>query len=214
IISVLTWEVPSRTLTALVAYITLCLYPALLCVLPQMVMISLIVHNYYNRTKSRYVKKSPSSLYKHDAKKYAQNLHFLQNSMGDYAALYLKVRKDAEVLAWSDEARTLQLLKLCVGSMFGTLLVLRWVPFNYIALSGGLVLFFQNTAFYQALCATVPSAVAATMRSTLDDVRDALARAHAAAQAGGSNAGQATDIVVSLYENQRWWAGLGWLPHL
>ncbi|KAI8824067.1 integral peroxisomal membrane peroxin-domain-containing protein [Fimicolochytrium jonesii] len=201
ITEILTWQNPSKTFIIMVVYVFLCIYPTLFIVLPQLLLIYNIMNNYYTKTKKTVTGKKPSANVQ-----YLKNMQFIQNSMGMYCDAYEDVKKNSTVLDWSDEEETIRILKVAVGSMFGVIFVVRIIPFNYIMLLGGVGMFLQNTAIFRAASTTVPPVLMKKLQHQVDTVREAIREARKGADDGV--------VVVSLYENQRWWAGLGWIPHL
>ncbi|TPX59554.1 hypothetical protein PhCBS80983_g02436 [Powellomyces hirtus] len=198
---VLTWQNPPKTVIVMVTYIFLCIYPTLLIVAPQMLLIYIIMGNYYKKTKKDVVGQKTSTNVQ-----YLKNMQFIQNSMGMFCEGYEDVKKNSKALDWSNEEETIHILKMAVASMFGVIFVVRMIPFNYIMLLGGVAMFLQNTALFRAASTTLPPVLMKKLQIQVDNIREAIREAR--------KAGDGSTVTVTLFENQRWWAGLGWIPHL
>ncbi|TPX60999.1 hypothetical protein SpCBS45565_g07362 [Spizellomyces sp. 'palustris'] len=198
---VLTWQNPPKTIIVMVTYIFLCIYPTLLIVAPQMLLIYIIMRNYYKKTKKEVVGRKTSGNVQ-----YLKNMQFIQNSMGMFCDGYEDVKKNSKALDWSNEEETIRLLKLAVASMFGVIFVVRVIPFNYLMLLGGVSVFLQNTALFRAASTTLPPVLIKKLQNQVDNIREAIREAR--------RTGDGSVVTVTLFENQRWWAGLGWIPHL
>ncbi|KAJ3156326.1 hypothetical protein HDU89_004108 [Geranomyces variabilis] len=201
VIEVLTWQNPPKTVIVMVTYIFLCIYPTLLIVAPQMLLIYMIMRNYYAKAKKEAVGQKTSGNVQ-----YLKNMQFIQNSMGMFCEAYEDVKKNSKALDWSNEEETIHILKIAVGSMFGVIFVVRMIPFNYLMLLGGVAMFLQNTALFRAASTTLPPVLMKKLQTQVDNIRDAIRDAR--------KAGDGSTVTVTLFENQRWWAGLGWIPHL
>ncbi|KAJ3153747.1 hypothetical protein HDU86_005080 [Geranomyces michiganensis] len=201
VIEVLTWQNPPKTVIVMVTYIFLCIYPTLLIVAPQMLLIYIIMRNYYAKAKKEAVGKKTSGNVQ-----YLKNMQFIQNSMGMFCEAHEDIKKNSKALDWSNEEETIHILKIAVGSMFGVIFVVRMIPFNYIMLLGGVAMFLQNTALFRAASTTLPPVLMKKLQNQVDNIRDAIRDAR--------KAGDGSTVTVTLFENQRWWAGLGWIPHL
>ncbi|KAJ3181740.1 hypothetical protein HDU87_000758 [Geranomyces variabilis] len=201
VIEVLTWQNPPKTVIVMVTYIFLCIYPTLLIVAPQMLLIYMIMRNYYAKAKKEAIGQKTSGNVQ-----YLKNMQFIQNSMGMFCEAYEDVKKNSKALDWSNEEQTIHILKIAVGSMFGVIFVVRMIPFNYLMLLGGVAMFLQNTALFRAASTTLPPVLMKKLQSQVDNIRDAIRDAR--------KAGDGSTVTVTLFENQRWWAGLGWIPHL
>ncbi|KAJ3090599.1 peroxisome- protein [Quaeritorhiza haematococci] len=202
VIEIMTWQNPPKTFAWLLCYIFVCLYPILFTVVPQIALTYHILRNYYDRTKRDVVRKPRAST----NMQYLKNMQFIQNFMGQFADLHDTAREKSKILDWSDEEETVRILKLVVISMFGVIFLVRLVPVNYIMLVVGVAAFLQNTALFRAASTTLPPVLMKNLQENIDTIRDAIA----AASRGQSG----STVTVSLFENQRWWAGLGWVPHL
>jgi hypothetical protein len=103
----------------------------------------------------------------------------------------------------------MRLVYCIVLSMFGAVMLSRLIPVNIIFLIGGLSLFVSNTAVFQAAQTTLQPVVLRNIQEKADFVREALSNvSRATSRAGVSKTN------VQIFENQRWWSGLGWINHM
>jgi hypothetical protein len=112
---------------------------------------------------------------------------------------------------WRDEDETMHLVYYIVFSAFAAVVLSRLIPINILCLIGGLSLFIKNTAFFQAAQTTLQPVVMKGLQENVDYVREAISNVSRATSRAG--AGVSTTS-VQIFENQRWWSGLGWINHL
>ncbi|KAJ3293946.1 hypothetical protein HK104_004102 [Borealophlyctis nickersoniae] len=206
LIAVVTWENPYKTGVVLAVYVVLCLYPMLLTILPQLVILYIIARKYYERVATE---ATPASRPKVDrSAQYMKNMQFLQNTMGIYFEMYEAFEQTATLLSWSNPADTIQALKLTILSIFVVLLTVSFVPIRYLFLVGGVSIFLYNIALVRSLLTTVPAAVLEKLQHSVERVKEKMD--------GNGIVGAEEDKsrAVVLFENQRWWAGLGWIHYL
>ncbi|KAJ1965074.1 hypothetical protein IWQ62_002755 [Dispira parvispora] len=173
----------------------------------------------------------PSTLFSHrpSTAVYAQNLQFIQNTMGMVCDLLDSVEILWTWLDWSDPNRTWQVVLVTILTMPLLTLAYWCIPWNYLLLFGGLGVFLGNTLWAQALVATCQPWLAyvgnrywakvsgwrSNMGHNLSESSLITAEETDPAYTKASN--QLTEhstVKVVVFENQRWWAGLGWIPHL
>ncbi|KAJ3326406.1 peroxisome- protein [Blyttiomyces sp. JEL0837] len=205
---VLSWKEPAKTLVALFSFILICLYPSVFIILPQTVLLYIISRNYYQKTKLEVVGPSNASgpSITATSSEYLRNMQFIQNQMGLFCDVHAAASKLGTWLDWSDEDRTLKVVQLALASSILVLAGVHFVPLNLIILAVGLFAFSANTALFRAASTTLPPALLKGIKERVDSIREGIVAATLAP--GG------TVITVVLFENQRWWAGLGWIPHL
>ncbi|KAJ3199746.1 peroxisome- protein, partial [Dinochytrium kinnereticum] len=185
------------------------IYPFLFVILPQIGLIYLITKNYYRKTKIEVVGKKvavPPSTLSTTSAQYIKNMQFIQNQMGMFCDLHGEISRHMKLIDWSDETETLNVLKVAAASAVGVIVVVRLIPLNALMLVGGVAAFFSNTAFFRAASTTLPPAIMKGLTDRVDSIREGIAAAR--------KAPEGSTVTVTLYENQRWWAGLGWIPHL
>ncbi|KAJ3113328.1 peroxisome- protein [Phlyctochytrium bullatum] len=209
ITDIMTWKEPANTVIALLSYIILCIYPVLFVILPQIFLIYLITRNYYRKTKLEVVGKksiAPSSTLSTTSAQYIKNMQFIQNQMGMFCDVHGEVSRHMKLLDWSNEKDTMAVLKAAAGSAVVVVVVVRLIPVNVIMLVAGVGAFFANTAFFRAASTTLPPVIIKGLADRVDSIREGIAAAR--------KAPEGSTVTVTLFENQRWWAGLGWIPHL
>ncbi|KAJ3392304.1 hypothetical protein HDU92_008535 [Lobulomyces angularis] len=205
LIEIFTWKNPYRTVAIMLVYIILCLYPTLFLIVPQTAFIYYLIKQYYRKTKHIAMNKKETKI--NVNLQYLKNLQFIQNHMGAFADGYDEIsRFNRNILTWNDEDETMKVLKIAIASIFGVVIFLRLVPTSWIFLGGGVFLFLQHTALFRAASATLPPVLMRNLQYRVDFVREAILNV--------TKAGTTGKTTVQLYENQRWWAGLGWIAHL
>lgn len=131
----------------------------------------------------------------------------IQNTMSKVSDAYDAGYNFYRMIDWSDPETTKDILTKVVVSTFATLAVVHFVPLNTIALVGGVLLFGSNTAICKALIVTLTPLFVKVVQQKVESVTTLIRDAR---MAGGNEA----IIEVSLFENQRWWAGLGFVKAL
>ncbi|KAI9346390.1 Peroxin/Dysferlin domain-containing protein [Zopfochytrium polystomum] len=248
ILDLLAWKDPLVSAACMLAYVILCIYPILVLVLPQLVILGIIAYNYRQR-QTQPADPSPvnidppvpdnpntEELFRKMSKlaksQYAKNLQFLQNLMGVYCDAYDQAVELAGILDWSDADRTQQILNVTLAAIPGALVAYYFVPLNWVALVAGLVLFLQGTSLWATVTVNVPKvlhakfyAVAAALVGMLP-LPDTMGAAAAGLPQGGGGESKAAKrtgeksnsraelAVAEIFENQRWWAGIGWANYL
>ncbi|KAJ3414824.1 hypothetical protein HDV05_005981 [Chytridiales sp. JEL 0842] len=216
ITEIMTWKDPSRTLVALLAYIILCIFPTLFMILPQFGLVVIITRNYYNKTKQEVTKKRSGGAYttiSTTSAQYLRNMQFIQNQMGMFATVHDEISANLRLIDWSSEEDTMQVLRVVVGSAVGVVVTLHLIPFNYIMLLAGLAAFSSNTALFRAASTTLPPVIMRNLQDKVTQLKDGILISSLSSGANSSKT-SVNISTVQLYENQRWWAGLGWIPHL
>ena len=212
IINILTWKNPPATILAMVAYTFICesllcyygsdmtgFYPNLLLLAPQFLLIYIIANNYYKKTKRIVIRKS-----RYTANvQYLKNLQFIQNFMSSFTDTYDTVKEQSSILNWENEEETLSVLKLVVLSIIGKLAFVRIIPLNYVAL-GGLVVFVQNTGFFRALKIVLLPLIQRKFKRHMNGLKETVQ----SFQARRSPDDDSTVTIITVFENQRWWAGM------
>ena len=223
-------------------YMMVCLNPNLLIFVPQAIIIGVIARNYYSKA-SRDARKSSGgkssrrsenggagnsnnnnhssisnsrplkpSQFKPDSIHYRKNMQFIQNTMGMYCDAYEGLRMVNTKIDWSDESQTALVLQLTVLSAVLVGVSYWMIPWNLVFLLIGLGAFLANTAIARASQALM----AQYLDTNMDVVRTKIQRLFGSDDASGSNANGSENhstIVIECVENQRWWAGLNWIPH-
>ncbi|KAJ3017807.1 UNVERIFIED_CONTAM: hypothetical protein HDU68_011460 [Siphonaria sp. JEL0065] len=137
---------------------------------------------------------------------YLKNLQFIQNQMGLFVKGYDAIEfglREFQVYADRNALVVVGCLIISSGVMLG---IWCFVETRFLMLGGVLGVFFWETVLFQAILSTLPSAIYKNIVGRVDIVLEGIQAAKVAP--GGSV------VVVMLWENQRWWAGLGWISHL
>jgi hypothetical protein len=184
------------------------LYPVLFVIAPQILVTWIIVRNYYDKTKMQVTGKKNSQSIAQQSAQYLKNMQFIQNQMGMYCNVHKEVSKCQKYVDWTNEKDTSLILKATLASTVGVVIFLKIVPVNIIMLLGGIAVFAGNTPVARAASTTLPPVIIKGLKESVDSLREGIAIASSGSEPGVVN------VRVSLYENQRWWAGLGWIPHL
>ncbi|KAJ1985913.1 hypothetical protein H4R33_003676 [Dimargaris cristalligena] len=175
---------------------------------------------------------------------YAQNMQFIQNIMGVMCQMEEQVRDALKYLDWSDPDSTWQILLGTACFIPVVALATVYIPWNYAFLAMGLCALVGNSLWVRALVQTLfpwlcyhwaTARIRAPVSLGWAKPRHALTNLTTIQQrpesvrstpAGGSTATlipspSATStstpsavLKIVVFENQRWWAGLGWVPHL
>lgn len=140
--------------------------------------------------------------------------------MGMYAEAHRQFNNNIiKLLDWTNEEDTLGVLKLAAASAVGVCVVVMLVPVNLIMLVGGCTAFVANTAFVRAASSTLPPVILKGLQERVDTLSGTITKGIEKASVSVTASGRKVPsggktVTVKLYENQRWWAGLGWIPHL
>ncbi|KAI8054073.1 hypothetical protein BDF22DRAFT_743045 [Syncephalis plumigaleata] len=169
---IMTWQSPSTTMLCMVGYALLCLYPILITIIPHLVILHLIISNYFKRAKEIAAARAGKRSSKRQEKQhspfiplsassatsvaeYKANMQYIQNFMGTFADTYDLVAAQLHNLSWADPQRTANLFKALLGAIAGTLLVFYIIPTYWIFLVVGEFTFVANTALVKAFADTI-----------------------------------------------------------
>lgn len=139
---------------------------------------------------------------------YLKNMQNLQNMMGEMSDLYDLIASNSHFVDWSSEVETMRLFQGALIS-FGALAIVIWfVPLNVIFLVGGILLFLLNTRFAKFVLKEMLPQVAEIGQSQVNSAVQWYTQVEKRLD------DQANIQELSLYENQRWWSGSGFVPHV
>ncbi|KND02589.1 uncharacterized protein SPPG_03046 [Spizellomyces punctatus DAOM BR117] len=231
--AVVRWKDPVKTVIWMIAWCALCYYPTLLCISPNLFIIVIILRNFYRRQREDQDNPPPtpppvtswSTSIAVGSEPYLKNMQFLQNVMTVYCDAYDKIVGFLKDLTWTDTETTSSLLQYALASIPLTWLVYFTVPFNYLLIFGGLLMFLHTTTQFRAVhIAWLPVMVLAVIKRYLTTLLEALRGLEPFPPLNKDNGMvRETDkvpsvtevpVTVAVFENQRWWAGPGWIPHL
>ncbi|KAK9723010.1 hypothetical protein K7432_002260 [Basidiobolus ranarum] len=207
-VEILTWESTTQTLCVMAIFSFFCLNPKLLFLIPQVILLNIISKSYFSKVRerassqaSKTVKATPI-----EDTSYSRNMQFIQNSMGMYCEAYDNIVSFYQQINWSDEKETSYMMKLILASGVATMGLLYIFPWNYLILTGGLLAFLANSSLFRAIITILTPMVLTRFHTTFDLATKVL-------KYGRFDPGE--DILdVVLFENQRWWAGLGWVTNM
>jgi hypothetical protein len=132
----------------------------------------------------------------------------LQNMMGEMSDLYDLVASNSHYVDWSSEAETMRIFQAALISMVLMAIGLCFVPLNLIFLVGGVGMFLLNTRFAKFVIKEMMPQIAEIGQSQMNSALQWYT------QVENRLDNQANVQEQSLYENQRWWSGSGFIPHV
>ncbi|KAI8646398.1 integral peroxisomal membrane peroxin-domain-containing protein [Parasitella parasitica] len=139
---------------------------------------------------------------------YLKNMQNLQNMMGEMSDIYDLIASNSHYVDWSSEVETMRLFQGTMVSL-GALAVAIWfIPLNVIFLVGGTSLFLLNTRFAKFVLKEMLPQVAEIGQSQMNSAVQWYTQVEKRLD------DQANIQELSLYENQRWWSGSGFIPHM
>lgn len=234
VICIFTWEYPLRSWFFLFCYINLCFHPEWLILLPFIGLWYNISKEYFGETNqnNHFPREecSPSrnetkdSVFKYHsesfvsglfgaevtsvreaATNYPQNLQFIQNLMGWYVESYnLSVKYWNGMKAYLGPNWPLWLTALSLPS----LLIVHWYfPKRYLALIGVSLALLANHPFFMALAGHLATYLSDEFGPQFSSVTQAL-KVRVLDRANLING--KGPITIHVFENQRWWAVVGW----
>lgn len=139
---------------------------------------------------------------------YLKNMQNLQNMMGEMSDLYDLCASNAHHFDWSSEADTMRIFQGALISLALLCLGIWFVPLNIIFLVGGIGLFLINTRFAKFVLKEMLPQVAEIGQAQMDSAIQWYTQVEKKLD------DQANFKELSLYENQRWWSGSGFIPHV
>ncbi|CAO3639489.1 unnamed protein product [Mucor hiemalis] len=238
VILLLSWNKPIDTLVALLIYIIICLHPKLVLLVPHVILLQIIITGYNKRKGLNGVSKpsegesdplpqmkrsvsastaAPSRFsfaaaffpaFDEASPEYLKNMQNLQNMMGEMSDLYDLCASNAHHFDWSSEADTMRIFQGALISLGLLCLGIWFVPLNIIFLVGGIGMFLLNTRFAKFVLKEMLPQVAEIGQSQMDSAIKWYTQVEKKLD------DQANFKELSLYENQRWWSGSGFIPHM
>ena len=206
VIDLLTWRNPSKSMVFMLCYTVLCLYPLLLVIVPQAILIGMSLNNYYRKTRKMALRKSK---YNQNIQ-YLKNMQFIQNFMGQHADLYDLVSEKMKILHWDNEQETLNVLKWCLVSVFVIAFLVILFPLRLIALVGGLFVLVRNTPLFQAASTILPPVVLHSVHGQVEAFRNRVqstSMLSTSSHPATKNSDSMLKFPAEVLENQRWWSG-------
>lgn len=139
---------------------------------------------------------------------YLKNMQNLQNMMGEMSDLYDLCASNAHHFDWSSETNTMRIFQSALISLAFLCLGIWLIPLNIIFLIGGVAMFLLNTRFAKFVLKEMLPQVAEIGQSQMDSAVKWYTQVEKKLD------DQANFQELSLYENQRWWSGSGFIPHM
>ncbi|KAI8971100.1 integral peroxisomal membrane peroxin-domain-containing protein [Pilobolus umbonatus] len=236
VLLLLSWDRPIDTLAAMLIYCLICLYPKLLLFGPHIVILNIIITAYYKRygntsNNPGTHSKRPSmatasstdtaipnrrfsfatSLFPtsdESSPEYLRNMQNLQNMMGEMSDLYDMSAASASRVDWSSEAETMHILQMVIIALFAQLILVWLIPLNIVFMILGICVFLTNTRFAKFVMKELVPLMAELKQTNMNPI------AHWYTQAEKKLDEKESLRELSLYENQRWWPGSGFVPHM
>lgn len=214
------WKDAKSTWTVYFTASFFCFYPKFLIVAPNFILILFIGKQYYKRLDYKLassVKKIDLAI--EDLKNweksrqinYKRNLTGIQNMTGEYADYYVRVTEIMDLFSWKNEETTMLILKLLLVSLVPISIALLlfssnflfWICLSVVFFASHPVLQieserfvpFMNTAIIKIQNLTIPVFLQSLLTARLVKLEENQKKAE-------------------LYENERWWIGVGWFPPL
>ncbi|KAI8885244.1 hypothetical protein K501DRAFT_246386 [Backusella circina FSU 941] len=209
LILLLSWHKPVDTMTALITYCLICLHPKLLLFIPHFILLHIIISNYTKRKQQQQDGSNTiSKTYDESSPEYIRNMQNLQNIMGELSDIHDIFFSQLHHLDWSNETVTLRIFQTALVSLFGMAMIVWFIPLNIVCMVAGIILFLLNTRFAKYLVKEMLPQATELGQQQLKSAADWY---H---QVENRLDEQLNLKYMSLYENQRWWAGSAFIPHM
>ncbi|KAI9295874.1 hypothetical protein K502DRAFT_315161 [Neoconidiobolus thromboides FSU 785] len=215
LLSLITWEYPYKTWIFLSAYCLFCYRPLWILLLPHLGFWYYLGNSYikaYRKEENKILLEEVNQEDKDKASPtmiYAQNMQFVQNLMGTYTEVYSYFTDNWEVIEQKLNSPN-AVLFTGIGLPLSFLIVYL-IPLNYIFMMGGCVVLLSNNPLMLAIFVTLSPLL-------VDELSTHLGRASKVFSASGLGSPDIkTGIrprIKEVFENQRWWAILGWKEQL
>jgi hypothetical protein len=139
---------------------------------------------------------------------YLKNMQNLQNMMGEMSDLYDLIASNGHYVDWSSETETMRVFQGTLVSLALMAIGLWFIPLNLVFLVGGVGMFLLNTRFAKFVIKEMLPQVAEIGQSHVNSAVQWYTQVEKRLD------DQANVQEQSLYENQRWWSGSGFIPHV
>ncbi|KAJ3204182.1 peroxisome- protein [Dinochytrium kinnereticum] len=227
--TVVNWKYPVLTGGVYGVYMMICLYPVTILILPQLTLIAFILYRYNTRNSSQPTPLTPkepqaeatTTITSLESQQYMKNLQFLQNFMGLFCDTHDQLMAAAKLLDWrTDVQATNLILRSTLSFIPFTLIIHYFSLYKYIFMVGGTIVFFHRTRVWRAITSTIPKVVVRKVLSVLTSIVTSIPVPDSAVDLapefldGKDGGSSGVTTMAELFENQRWWAGPGWTPHM
>ena len=186
LIKILEWVEPIKSSAVLLLYILTCLYPWLILFFPTFYIFYILFNASPTESSSQYMK----------------NMQFIQNHMKMGSDLIDYINEFIDSLVNSKNGNLI-LLYSTLASTFAAI-VCNYIPikFNWICLILGVLVLSSHSLIFKYFTWVIKKVCFKHLKTLPILVSKGV-------KTVGKN-----EKVVKVYENQRWWAGLGWIPFL
>ncbi|KAJ3150365.1 peroxisome- protein [Geranomyces variabilis] len=155
------WTDPVKSVLLMLAWVTLCYYPTMLCVTPNLFVILVIMRNHHMQKNQFFREASQTSStgalgsawstsIAVGSEQYVRNMQFMQNIMATYCDAFDSLVAHSRVLDWSHPPTTSRILQWSMISIPLVWLIYFAVPFNYVLLVAGVAGFLHKTTGVRA----------------------------------------------------------------
>ncbi|KAI9183121.1 hypothetical protein H9P43_004038 [Blastocladiella emersonii ATCC 22665] len=240
---VLSWRNKTMTMLVLSVFTLVCLYPMVVVVAPQVLIIHHMAVGYYEHTKAKAKREAAGKKVsapkidmdptpKLKPAEYRDNMQFIQNSMSQFADAFDAIRN---YLNWDLPENATTFLKVVASSTIPAMALFYYVPLNHLVLAVGWLVFVGNTPLVIAMRETLTPVLLEVLNENwvfakgLVKQWPEVMKVKPKRRSRGANGGGATgsrsnsevgappeegQYMVAIYENQRWWLGLGFINYL
>lgn len=212
------------------------LHPKLILFVPHMILIQIIVSGYTKRFGNNKKEETPNhpppqpkksvstssatttsrfhfasaflpATFDENSPEYLKNMQNLQNMMGEMSDLYDLIASHSHFVDWSSETETMRVFQAVLVSLVLLSFIVFFIPLNLLFLAGGVSMFLLNTRFAKFILKEMLPQLTDIGQSQLSAVIQWYTQIEKKLD------DQANLRELSLYENQRWWSGSGFIPH-
>ncbi|KAJ3143227.1 hypothetical protein HK100_000026 [Physocladia obscura] len=228
--SILAWKDASLSAIVLVVFLSCCVYPILVLVIPQVALSSYIFYRYISVAPPIPPKLPPQSnfaaVYEFiGTEKFNRNMQFTQNSMAYFCSTVDNLALlHEQYLTWRDPEKTKKLLKGTIAAIPICFVLGSAIPLWFLRVSvatGGTWVLCSQTWLAIFLFDAVPKVLRRRGYEMVeqciknmplpDSVVDFSGRfGWAVATNRPDSELNGKKVMVEVFENQRWWAGPGW----
>lgn len=179
---------------------------------PHAILLQLLITGYNKRFK----KTNPSvttgrfklfTSYDESSPEYLRNMQNLQNMMGELSDIYDLCASHAHYFDWTSD-ESMRLFQGTMISLIGLCLSIWCIPLSWIFLVAGISVFLLNTRFAKFVMKEMMPQVTELGQSHLETAVNWYTTVEKKLD------DQENQKELSLYENQRWWSGSGFIPHV
>jgi hypothetical protein len=203
ILDVICWKNPALSMLVVLGWTIVCMNPHYIVLSPHVIGLYLLNQHYKDHGKHRDDPKK-KALSKHDVER---RWRWTRNSEILLCELVEQIWALEKRLSWEDDG-TMSILKWIFISSVPLAFTARWIPFRLIIWAAGFLLLTVNTALGKTLRESLPEILAERAR------RQDLAKHQMHKEILSGAATGLAEVIIQIFENQRWWLGKGFVPIL